>query len=366
MTPLVPFGDLRREARALREPLDEAVERVLGRGRFILDDEAAAFEREFAVAIGVRFAVGVNSGTDALTIALLALGIGPGDEVITVANTCVPTAFGILASGASLKIADCDPDTLMLTADAVKPLLTKRTRAVVPVHLYGSAADAEGLRDLAHRHGAVLVEDCAQAVDTVLTAGHAGSFGDAGAFSFYPSKNLGAYGDGGCVITSDAAVADRARVLRNHGQDIRDTASTYGLNSRLDEMQAAILRAKMPYRESWAARRRSIAKQYRASAQGRVEVPRTPAHVKRHGEHVFPILVDDRDVARKRLKARGIATLVHYPTPLHLQPALTNLGYRKGDFPAAERACARVLSLPLFPFLSDAEVEIVCGALREA
>lgn len=364
---VVPFLDLGREVQALRPELDTAIARVLDRGRFVLGAEVDAFEQEFAAWLGVGHAVGVASGTDAIALALRALGVQAGDEVITVANTCAPTAFGISMTGASVRLADCDPDTLMLSLPSVEAAITRRTRAIVPVHLYGSAADMAALRALAEARGLWLVEDCSHAIGTLLHGGPAGTFGHAAAFSFYPTKNLGAYGDGGCVVTPRADVAERVRLLRRQGEKERDVASEFGLNSRLDEIQAAILRAKLGRVRSWNERRNQIARRYRDALAGfAIRIPNAPAYLERHAYHLFPVLVDDRDRFRRRLASRGIETLVHYPLPLHFQPALRHLGYRKRAFPNAERVCCTVVSLPLFPHLTGEEIEQVVRAVRES
>ena len=361
----VPFGDQRREVAELKGTILSALTRVTESGRFILGPEVEAFEQEFAQWLGVPHAVGVASGTEAIALSLLALGIGQGDEVITVANTCVPTAAGIAASGATVRLADCDKDTLMISPQSVEAAITDKTRAIVPVHLYGAAADMPALKSLADKHGLLMMEDCAQAVGTHIAGQKAGAFGEASAFSFYPTKNLGAYGDGGCVITADHVTADRLRSLRNYGYQQRDYSTQLGLNSRLDEMQAAVLRAKLPHVISWNSRRESIANKYREDVEGiDLVLPTTPANVQ-NCYHLFPILVEQREQVRSQLEQAGIQTLVHYPTPLHLQPALSHLGYVEGDFPNAEWACSHVLSLPIFPQLREDEVDWVIEALQQ-
>lgn len=345
---------------------------MLSRGVFILGQEVETFEREFSEWLGVPHAIGVASGTEAIALALMALGVGPGDDVITAANTCPPTAAGIALTGAAIRLADCDRSTLMISTQSVEERITPRTRAVVPVHLYGSAADMMTLRKMADDCGFYIVEDCAQAVGTSLrgengTGRPAGAFGDAAAFSFYPTKNLGAYGDGGCVVTSNPDVANRVRMLRNYGYTGRDVSGRLGLNSRLDELQAAFLRVKLPYVRQWNGRRERIAAHYVSELAGTgVEFPTTPGFLVRHAFHIFPILVDDRDGLRAELSRLGITTLVHYPLPLHLQPALKHLEYESGQFPNAEWACSHVLSLPIFPQLEDREIAEVTDQLRRA
>ena len=362
-SPVVPFGDQSREVAEIRDVIFNAFARVAESGRFILGPEVEAFEQEFAQWLGAPHAVAVASGTEAITLALMALKIGADDEVITVANTCVPTAAGIAGCGAKVRLADCDPDTLMMDLNCVEAAITSKTRAIVPVHLYGNGADMPELRKMADRHKLFIIEDCAQAMGTLIAGQTAGMFGEASAFSFYPTKNLGAYGDGGCVVTADPETAAHLRSLRNYGYERRDYSIQLGLNSRLDEIQAAILRAKLPYVTRWNDRRISIASRYRdALASGNLKLPATSDYV-RHCYHLFPILVDDREEAMTRLEQAGVQALVHYPTPLHLQPALENLGYGPGEFPNAEWACDHVLSLPIFPQLSDDEVDRVIEAL---
>ena len=368
MNTKVPFGASGREVKELGQGLRDAVDGVLNKGWFILGAEVEAFEKEFASWLGASETIGVASGTDAITLALMALGVGPGDEVITVANTCIPTATGILRSGAACRLADCDPGTLMISVESVRKAITPRTKAIVPVNLYGSACELALLRQLADVRGIFLMEDCAQSTGTRHTGRTAGTFGHAASFSFYPSKNLGAYGDGGAVVTSDPAVAARARLLRNYGKFDRDRSSVVGLNSRLDELQAAILRVKLGHVSGWNERRRVIASRYTKGLAGTgIVFPATDAAVI-HSFHLFVIQVppSDRDRIHKELASSGVDALIHYPTPLHLQPALAALGYKKGDFPAAERACDSIISLPMFPQLTDQEVDKVVSSVKKA
>jgi len=363
---VIPFGDLTREVGEIRQAVDQAVARVLDRGWFIFGPEVESFERAFADWLDVAHVVGVASGTEAITLALLALGVGEGDEVITVANTCVPTAAGIAASGATVRLADCDLETLMISPESVEAAITNKTKAIVPVHLYGNGADMVRLQQIAKQHGLHIVEDCAQASGTRIDGQRAGAFGEVNAFSFYPTKNLGAYGDGGCVATNDAGLAERLRSVRNYGYQQKDYSIELGLNSRLDAMQAAILSAKLPYLDSWNSRRTEIAQRYTQGLDGSgVRLPRTWDSVE-NAYHLFPILVDDRDWFQSKLKESGVQSIVHYPFPLHLQPALAGLGYEPGEFPNAEWACSHVLSLPIFPQLRDEEVERVIDAVKGA
>jgi len=356
--PTIPFGDLSREVAELGDALHAAVRDVVERGRFILGDEVARFEGEFAAWIGAEHAIGCASGTEAIALALLALGVGPGDEVVLPTNTCVPTAAGIRMTGATPVPVDVLPDTLMIDPDAVRLALGPRTKAVVPVHLYGGPADLAPLAAL----GVPLVEDCAQAHGTRYRDRIVGTFGVLSCWSFYPSKNLGAYGDAGAVCTRDAGLAERVRRLRQYGQSSRYLHAEEGLNSRMDEVQAAVLRVKLPRLAAWNARRRELAALY-ARALPSLACPTVTAG----GEsvhHLHPVLVDRRDALQAHLAGRGVQTLVHYPVPLHLQPCYRAWGFAEGSFPVAEAAARRLLSLPLFPQLGDDEARSVVAAIE--
>jgi len=349
----VPFLDLRRETAELEAELREALERVLATGRFVGGDEVDAFESEFARACGAKHAVGVGSGTDAITIALVAAGIGPGDEVITAANTCVATAAGIASTGAIPVLADVDARTLTLSVESAAEAVGPRTRALVPVHLYGRRADMAGLGGLARDHGLRIVEDAAQSHG--MRDVH-----DVAAFSFYPTKNLGAIGDGGAVVTSDDAVASAARRRRDYGRNAEGVSVARAGQSRLDPVQAATLRAKLPSLRRWNDRRRELAAFYsNALAGGPV---RPPDHDASHVYHLYVVRSRGRDALRERLLRRGVETLVHYPQAVHQHPAWSELA-RPGRLGASEAAVDQVLSLPLYPQLSDDEAEAVVEAL---
>jgi dTDP-3-amino-3,4,6-trideoxy-alpha-D-glucose transaminase len=354
-------------------PVRAAIERVVASGWYVLGPEVEAFEAEFAAASGARLAVGVGTGTDALAIVLRALGIGPGDEVITTPLSAAYTALAVIMAGARPVFADVDPERLTLDPAAVAAAVTPRTRAVVPVHLYGQAADMVAMAQVAGRHGLAIVEDCCQAHLATSCGRAVGTFGAAGAFSFYPTKNLGAFGDGGAVVTADAALAERVRRLRNGGQADRYRHVEAGVNSRLDELQAAILRARLPLLAGWTARRRSLAARYRtALAAAPVAVPREADAG--HVYHLFVVRATGaggpgrRDDLQRHLAAAGVETLVHYPIPVPRQPALAGLA--PADCPRATRACDEVLSLPLHPGLGEADVDrvadAVCGFEAEA
>ena len=355
----IPFGDLAREHAAIGAEVNAALAAVLARGRFVLGEEGEAFEREFAAWLGIEAVVGCASGTEAIALALMALGVGAGDEVVLPVNTCVPTATGIRMTGARPVPVDVDRRSLMLDPAAVRRSIGPRTKAIVPVHLYGAPAPLAPLLEL----GIPIVEDCAQAHGAYYRGRRVGTFGTLACFSFYPSKNLGAYGDAGAVATADTQLAERLRMLRQYGQRVRDVHELEGINSRLDELQAAILRVKLRHLDAWNDRRRTIAATYRRELPG-IEVPElVPEGESAH--HLFPILSDRRDALMAHLAQRGITTLVHYPVPLHLQPAHRHWDLGPGSFPVAEAAVRRLLSLPLFPQLSDDEVLAVSAAVRE-
>lgn len=358
----IPQGDLAREYGGIHEEIDAAVKRVLSRGEFILGPETEAFEREYASWLGVKHAVSCASGTEAITLALLALGVGPGDEVVLPVNTCMPTASGIALTGARPVGADVDAKSLMLDARSARAALGTRTRAVVAVHLYGAPADMDELSSL----GLPIIEDCAQAHGASFKGRKAGTIGKLSCFSFYPSKNLGAYGDAGLVATNEDELAARLKMCRNYGYSRRDCSEMRGLNSRMDEIQAAILRTKLPHLDGWNLLREKKATFLRgllAEILG-VEFPQlVPGGRSVH--HLFPILTGRRDELSAHLGARGIMTRVHYPIPLHLQPVHSYWGQGPGTFPVAESAAARLLSLPLFPQITDAELSEVAAAVRE-
>lgn len=361
----VPFGSLEADYRERREVIDAAIARVLARGRFILGEEVESFERELGDYLGVRHVVACASGTDAIALALHASGARPDDEVLLPANACVPVIVGVRLAGARPALADVERATLTLSRAAAERALGPRTRFVLAVHLYGGLADLEGLRGLARDRGLVLVEDCAQSLGAGANGGRAGSFGAASAFSFYPTKNLGAYGDAGAIATPDDSIASRARLLRQYGWTRRDFSEMEGRNSRMDELQAAILRAKLPFLEADNARRREIARRYDEAFR---DLPMSRLAVRagtNPAPHLYPILVSTRDALREHLAGRGVETGIHYPVPLHLQPAYAFLGHRRGEFPVSEEASDTVLSLPLYSTLAGDQVEAVISAVRD-
>jgi len=362
----VPMFDASAQYRLLEAEIDAAVGRVLGGERYILGPEVEAFEEEFARYCGAAHAVGVGNGTEALALALLACDVGPGDEVLTAPNTSPFTALAITMTGARPAFADVDARTHTLDPSGIEAALTDRVRAIIPVHLYGQPAAMGPILELARPRGIRVVEDACQAHGARYDGRPTGSLGDVAAFSFYPTKNLGAVGDGGAVVTGDRALAERVRLLRDGGRIDRDRHAVRGMNSRLDELQAAILRVKLHHLEAWNDRRRHLAALYRHGlSSATVELP-WEAPYAHHVYHLFVIRSAERDGIRRRLAANGIDSLVHYPIALHEQEAFRDLGYVRGAFPQAERGAQSVLSLPLFPQLADAQVERVCRVIVEA
>lgn len=365
LAPRVAFGSLREDYAGKRAAIDAAVARVLSSGWFILGEEVARFEEEFARWLGVGHAVACANGTEAIALALQAAGLRPGDAVMLPANTCVPTLSGVRLAGGTPRLCDVDPETLTMDAARAEAAWEGSVRFLLPVHLYGGVADCEGLLALAARRGATLVEDCAQSHGASWRERKTGSLGAAAAFSFYPTKNLGAYGDGGAVTTDDASLAARLRQLRQYGWSRRDFAASEGWNSRLDEMQAAILRVKLASVAEENLRRRRIADRYDAAFAGlalrllRVREDTVPSR------HLYPVRVERREAFQAHLAAAGVETRVHYPVPLHLHPAYAFLGHRRGDFPVSEEACDSVVSLPLYPAMADAQVDAVIAAVRD-
>jgi dTDP-4-amino-4,6-dideoxygalactose transaminase len=362
---MVPFIDLRGQYRDLKPEIDAAVLRVLESGQFALGPEVAEFEQEFAAYVGTRHAVAVNSGTSALHLALLALGIETGDEVITTPMTFIATAAAIRYVGATPKFVDIAPDTYTIDPALIERAITPRTRAILPVHLYGQMAAMDDILDVANRHSLPVIEDAAQAHGAKDAQGRpAGSFGRAGCFSFYPTKSLGACGEGGLLVTNDDAIASASRARRDWGQSARYQHTLLGYNYRMDGIQGAILRVKLGHLERWTEARRAHAGRYRTLlGEAGVRLPYERPGT-RHVFHVYAIRSTQRDALRRHLDATGIQTGVHYPTPLHLQPVFADLGHRRGDFPVAESLAAEQLSLPIFAELTAAQIRDVAVAVK--
>lgn len=364
MSPL-PFNDLSLRGTPLGAEIEAAIGRVLDSAWFVLGREVEAFERALAETLGFEEAVGVGSGTDALSLALEALGVAPGDEVVTSPLTAAFTALAVSRIGARPVFADVEPETLSLSAESVESRLTDRTRALLPVHLYGNACDMDAIGKLAEERGLVVVEDACQAHGASYRGRPLGGIGHAGAFSFYPTKNLGALGDGGMVVTNDRELAGRVRKLRNGGQSSRYLHELKGVNSRLDEIQAAVLRVKLPHLEAWNEKRRSLAAAYDRALEGTAVVPVRPRAASVSARHLYVVRTGAREPLMRHLEARGIQSLIHYPVPTHLQPAYADGAAPAGSCPVAERAAREIVSLPLYPSMSEADVERVAEAVRE-
>jgi dTDP-4-amino-4,6-dideoxygalactose transaminase len=364
----IPAADLRAQHASINDELVDAFQRVLGSSAFVLGPEVAAFEREFAAYCEVPHALGVANGTEALALALRALGVGPGDTVALPAFTFVGTAEAICHVGARPLFVDIEPRTFTLDPTALRDTLRRHgapVRAVIPVHLYGQAAAMEAITAVANEAGAALIEDAAQAHGARYSGRRVGGLGALGCFSFYPSKNLGALGDGGAVTTNDADLAARVALLRDHGQRKKYVHDIVGFTSRLDGLQAAWLRVKLRHLEQWNARRRALAQMYDSALRDVPGIsPPVTASGREHVYHLYVIRSGERDSLKRHLEACGIAAGLHYPLPLHLQPAFAHLGHRAGDFPVAEAAAREVLALPLYPELSDAAVAEVCDVIH--
>jgi dTDP-4-amino-4,6-dideoxygalactose transaminase len=358
----VPFLDLRAAHDPIAAEIEEAVRRVIASSRYVLGPEVEAFEQEFASFCGARHAVGVANGMQAIELVLRALGVGPGDEVVTASHTAFPTVAAITASGATPVFVDVDPCTHCMAPGALAGAFTERTRAVLPVHLYGRCGDMDAIGALAADAGVPVVEDAAQAHGAGYRGRRAGALARAAAFSFYPTKNLGALGDGGAVVTDDEELALRVRRLRNYGEEAKDRNVVVGLNSRLDEIQAAILRVKLGYLEHWNAERRRIAALYDELLRGSAAAPPEPSDG--HVYHLYVVRSTARDGLREHLRSAGIGTQVHYPTPVHLQPAYREGARRAGDLSTTERLAGEILSLPAYPGIEASAVERVGEAVR--
>lgn len=367
----VPFVDLAAQYRTIQAEADAAVAGVLSKSDFVLGEAVDAFEEEFAQYCGTRFAIGVDSGYSALELILRGYGIGPGDEVITAANTFIATALAISTCGATPVLVDADPTTYNIDPQQIEAAITPRTRAIMPVHLYGQPADMDPILAIARQHNVRVIEDAAQAAGARYKGRRAGNLGDAAAFSFYPAKNLGAYGDGGAIVTSDPDLVDQVRLLRNLGQRAKYNHEIKGYNHRLDTLQAAVLSVKLPYLDAWNGARRAHAQRYaQLLADLPVSLPATgPAgagEAMEHSYHLYVIRTAEREMLQQHLGQADIATGIHYPVPIHLQPAFAELGYQRGDFPVTERLMNEILSLPMYPELSPVAIEYVAHTVRQA
>jgi dTDP-4-amino-4,6-dideoxygalactose transaminase len=359
----IPQVDPRANYLAHKEEIDEAIARVLTSGRYILGQEVTTFEQEFAGYIGVKFGIGVGSGTDALQLALRACGVGAGDEVITVSHTAVATAAAIELSGAKPVFIDIESDTFLMDPSGIEKAVTPRTKVILPVHLYGNVAEMERILGIANRYGLHVIEDCAQSHGARYKERRSGAWGTLATFSFYPTKNLGALGDGGMVVTNDSELATRVRSLREYGWQQRYVSETAGLNSRLDELQAAVLRVKLKYLDGSNEERRRRALLYTRRLQGaEICCPVVRKHVD-SVYHLYVIRTKERDSLRDFLRGQGIQTLIHYPVPVHLQNAYKLLGCGPGDLPVTEECSRQILSLPLYPEIPESEIEEVSSQI---
>jgi len=361
---VIPFVNLKAQYLSIKHEVDAAIQGILDSCQFTLGSEVAAFEREFAAYCECTHGVGVNTGTSALHLALLAAGIGPGDEVITVPFTFVATVSAIDYTGATPVFVDIDPRSFTMDVTAIEAAITERTRAILPVHLYGQPADMDPILDIAKRHGLIVIEDACQAHGTEYKGRRVGSIGDLGCFSFYPGKNLGAYGEAGMVVTGNAEYARTIRMLRDWGAEKKYQHVLKGYNFRMEGIQGAVLRVKLRYLEGWTEARRSVAAHYdRLLADSGVATPKAMSQA-RHVYHIYAVRTHHRQAWQEALIAQGIQTGVHYPTPVHLLPAFAELGYSIGQFPHSEQAAKEVLSLPMFPELTEAECEEVARAIK--
>jgi dTDP-4-amino-4,6-dideoxygalactose transaminase len=362
----VPYLDLKAQYQSIKSEIDAAISAVLESSQFVLGAEVAAFEREFAAYCGTAECIALNSGTSALHLALLAAGVGPGDEVITVPFTFVASVAAVIYAKARPVLVDIDPRSFNMDPAAIEAAITPRTKAILPVHLYGQPADMDPIMEVARRRGLVVVEDAAQAHGAKYKGRPAGSIGGIGCFSFYPTKNLGAYGEGGAVTTNNTEFAKTVRMLRDWGQDRKYHHVQRGYNYRMEGFQGAILRVKLRHLERWTEKRRAIARQYSELLAGcGVELPVEMAWA-RHVYHVYTVRAQDRNGLQSGLQAEGIHTAIHYGLPAHLQPAYADLGYGKGSLPRSEAAAEQVLSLPIYPELSDRAIGKVAQAVRKA
>ena len=362
-TPQVPFVDLAAQYSTIADEINETTSRVIQKADFILGREVRLFEEEFAAFSEARYAVGVDSGTSALELALRAYDIGPGDEVITAANSFIASALAISHAGATPVLVDVDPFTHTIDVTGIERAITSRTKAIIPVHLYGHPAHMDPIRQIAEQHGLIVIEDACQAHGARYKGRRAGSLGHAAAFSFYPGKNLGAYGDGGMVVTNDADIRKRLEMLRNYGQEEKYHHLTQGFNRRLDTLQAAVLRVKLKYLEKWNAARRWQAELYHRLLAGTELVLPSEAVGAQSVWHLYVIRTEHRDKLKQYLASRGIAAGIHYPVPIHLQPAYKNLGYKRGSFPVTEQYAQRILSLPIYAELTPELIEYVSKSI---
>ena len=360
----VPFVNLAKQYEGMKEEIDQAISRVLQSGHFILGEEVLRFEEELAQSTGVKHVIGVSNGTDALVLAFKALGVGSGDEVITPAFSFFASAEAVASLGGKPVFVDIDPEDFNIKVDRIEGKITEKTKAILPVHLYGNPADMESLMNVAQKHNLKVIEDTAQALGAKVGGRKVGTIGDVGTISFFPTKNLGGFGDGGAILTNDSRIAEEVRLLRVHGAKKKYFHEKVGFNHRLDALQAAILRAKLPYLDGWNEKRREIAEKYSERLKGTVTIPSIQKG-KLHIFHQYTIRTPRRNDLKEFLEERGIGAIVNYPLPIHLQPAFSHLGHQEGDFPESEKASQEVLSLPIYPEMTEEEVDYVSKSVQE-
>jgi len=363
---MIPFVDLKAQYDSIKDEIDEVIQNVLNTTSFIMGEELKKFEEEFASFCDVKHAIGVANGSDALILALRACGVGEGDEVITVTHTFIATTEAITHVGGKIVFVDIDPKTYTIDVTKIEEKISERTKAIIPVHLYGQPADMDSIMELAKKYNLKVIEDAAQAHGAEYKGKKVGSIGDAGCFSFYPGKNLGAYGDAGMVVTNNEEISKKIKLLRNHGRITKKYEHEIeGYSSRLDNLQAAILRVKLKYLNKWNDGRRVNAKKYNELLNniGGITTPYEADYAK-HVYHLYVVRTENRDKLREELKSTGVATGIHYPIPLHLQSAYNYLGYKRGDFPVTEECSQKILSLPMFAELSDNQIDEIVELIK--
>ena len=361
---MIPFIDLKKEYAEISEEITHAIQRVLKNGYFILGEEIEKFEREFSRYIGTKYGIGVNSGSDALFLALKALGINKGDEVITVSHTFISTVDAIVRNGIKPVFVDIEPETYCIDVTKIEEKITKNTKVILPVHLYGHPVDMEPIMDIAKKYNLFIIEDACQAHGAEYKGKRVGGIGDIGCFSFYPTKNIGAYGDAGMIVTNNEELANKLKMMRNYGSSKKYYHEFVGVNSRLDEIQAAVLRVKLKYLDEWNERRRKITKVYnKLLKDSEVVIPIEKEYAK-HSYYLYVVRTKDRNKLQQYLSANGIQTMIHYPIPIHKQKAYLNLGFNI-RLPVTEKACNEILSLPMYPWLSEDEVSSIAEVVKK-
>lgn len=362
---MIPLVDIVRQDKKIKPQILQSVKKVIDKGDFILGSDVDLFEKEFASFVGTKYVVGVSSGSDAITLALMALDIKPGDEVIVQANTFISTVLPIIYIGAKPILVDIDPKTYNIDTSQIEKKITKKTKAILPVHLYGQISDMTKILEIAKKHKLFVIEDACQAHGSLFYNKKAGAFGDISCFSFYPGKNLGAYGDGGAVVTNNKQLVDKIKILRNIGQVRKYEHVLKGVNNRLDTVQAAVLRIKLKKLDAWNKERRKIAKFFTKNLEGIVLATPTEIAESKSNFHLYVVRVKNRDKLLKFLHKNEIFAGIHYPTPIHLHKALLDLGYKKGSFPIAEKYANEIISLPIFPYMKRKEMDKIVQVVKK-